>query len=221
MKTIAIIPARGGSKRLPNKNILDFDGKPLLAYSIEFALEHNSLIDAVYVSTDDHSIKEIALAYGAEVIDRPSSLSTDDQPTITTLQHALKVLPNSIANIILLQPTNPLRPKNLLPEAFQKYDEGNYDSLMTVTANHQKLGKIINGNFIPFNYTFGQRSQDMEPLYYENGLLYIMKTDIVHKGGILAENNCSFIMDHPFANIDIDTKEDFEFAEYLLNKYKK
>lgn len=219
MKTIAIIPARGGSKRLPNKNILPIGGKPLLAYSIEYALAHSSIIDAVYVSTDDLSIKEIALTYGAEVIDRPASLSTDDQPTITTLQHTLKVLPSGIENIILLQPTNPLRPKNLLSDAFQKYNEGNYDSLMTVTANHQKLGKIINEKFIPYNYTFGQRSQDMEPLYYENGLLYITKADTVQKGEILAEHNYSFILDHPFTQIDIDTEEDFKKAEFYLNNF--
>jgi N-acylneuraminate cytidylyltransferase len=73
----------------------------------------------------------------------------------------------------LLQPTNPLRPENLLREAYQVYDENCYDSLFTVTRNNQKFGKIKNNKFVPFNYEIGQRSQDLEPIFFENGLLYI------------------------------------------------
>ncbi len=220
IKTIAIIPARGGSKRLPGKNLLPLNGLPLLVYSIQYALENKELLDEVYVSTDNAEIKKIALQFGAKVIDRPSKLSTDHQPTITTLQHALEMLPTTIENVVLLQPTNPLRPKKLLQEAFQNYSDGNYDSLMTVSRNHQKFGKIINEKFIPFNYKFGQRSQDLEPLYFENGLLYITKASVIKAGTIFGENNYPFIIDHPFAKIDIDTQEDFTFAEYILKNSK-
>ena len=86
MKNIAIIPARGGSKRLPNKNSLLLDGIPLIAHSIMYALNNKSIIDAVFVSTDDEKIKEIALKYGAQVIERPTELSGDLEPTVSALR---------------------------------------------------------------------------------------------------------------------------------------
>ncbi len=217
-KNIAIIPARGGSKRLSNKNILTLGEIPLVAHSIICALENSSIIDDVYVSTDNFKIKEIALRFGAKVIDRPDELSGDDQPSITAMQHVLNTIGDTVENVFLLQPTSPLRPKNLLEEAFQIYKNGNFDSLMTVTRNSDKFGKITNQKFVPFNYSFGQRSQDLEPIYAENGLLYITNANFVEKGIILAENNVPFIVDSPFSKIDIDTEEDFKYAQFLLQK---
>jgi len=221
MKTIAIIPARGGSKRLLRKNILPIGGIPLLAYSILHAKSNSEIIDEVYVSTDDEQIKEVALAYGAKVIDRPESISGDLEPTISSLQHVLKTIDFDVENVVLLQPTNPLRPVDLLSECFKKYLETKSDSLFTVTQNHHKLGKIYKDTFVPFNYKIGQRSQDLEPLYFENGLLYITKAELILEGKIISENAFPYIVDHIFSNVDIDTKEDFDFAEYLLNKNKK
>ena len=218
MKTIAIIPARGGSKRLPNKNILSFGGIPLLAHSILYAKSNPEIIDEVFVSTDDEAIKKVALAYGAKVIDRPEAISGDLEPTITTLQHAIKVIDFDVDNIVLLQPTNPLRPTNLLKECFEIYQYQKKDSLFTVSRNHHKLGKIINDKFVPFNYEIGQRSQDLEPLYFENGLLYISKSKAILEGTIISENAVPFIVNHIFANVDIDTQEDFDYAEYLFLK---
>lgn len=215
MKTIAIIPARGGSKRIPEKNIQLFGGLPLLVHSIQYALRNSEIIDAVYVSTDDESIKSIALANGANVIDRPEHISGDLEPTITALKHALETIEDEVENVILLQPTNPLRPQNLLEEAFEVYQKGNYDSLFTVTRNHQKLGKIIENKFQPFNYSIGQRSQDLEPLFFENGLLYITKATFILEDIIISENAFPFEVNHIFANVDIDTPEDLEYAEYL------
>lgn len=216
--TIAIIPARGNSKRLPNKNIKLIQGMPLLVHSILYAKENG--IQKIIVSTNDSIIKEIALKHGAEVIERPEELSGDECTTVSALQHVLESIDESFQNVILLQPTNPLRPKKLLKEAFQKFIEENYDSLMTVTRNEQKFGKISNNKFIPFNYKIGQRSQDLEPLYFENGLLYITKASLILEGKIVGENNCPFIVNHPFAKVDIDTQEDFEYAEFLLKKYE-
>jgi len=215
-KTIAIIPARGGSKRLPGKNVLLLGGLPLIAHSIRYAKQYD-FIDAVYVSTDDAEIKAVALAYGAEVVDRPETISGDLEPTVSALKHVLENV-EGVTDVVLLQPTNPLRPDNLLNEAFLKYEEGKYDSLFTVTRNHQKFGKIIADKFVPFNYEIGQRSQDLEPLYFENGLLYISKAALILDDTILSENAFPMVVTHPFANVDIDTHEDFDFAEYLYNK---
>ena len=222
MKNIAIIPARGGSKRLPNKNSLLLDGIPLIAHSIIYALNNKTIIDDVFVSTDDEKIKEIAIKYGAKVIDRPNELSGDLEPTVSALKHCLESINDaSIENVILLQPTNPLRPENLLREAYQVYNENCYDSLFTVTRNNQKFGKIKNNKFVPFNYEIGQRSQDLEPLFFENGLLYISKAKAILNDEIITKNAFPYVVNNSYANIDIDTQEDFDYAEYLLKKVKK
>lgn len=215
-KTIAIIPARGGSKRLPHKNTLLLGNYPLLVHSILFAQANSEIIDEIYVSTDDTTIKEIAIQFGAKVIDRPEAISGDFEPTVSALKHVLDSIEEQIENVILLQPTNPLRPKNLLKECFAKFKETNSDSLFTVSQNHHKLGKIQNNKFQPFNYEIGQRSQDLEPLYFENGLLYITKAKTILEDKIISENAFPYIVNHIFASVDIDTKQDFDYAAYLL-----
>lgn len=215
-KTIAIIPARGGSKRLPDKNILLLGNYPLLVHSILFAQANSEIIDEVYVSTNEEKIKEIALQYGAKVIDRPTEISGDFEPTISALKHVLESIEEQIENVILLQPTNPLRPENLLKECFTKFNDLKVDSLFTVSQNHQKFGKIENNKFQPFNYKIGQRSQDLEPLYFENGLLYITKANTILDDKIISENAFPYIVNHIFASVDIDTQQDFDYAEYLL-----
>ncbi len=218
MKTIAIIPVRGGSKRLPNKNIIPLGGLPLMAHSILFAQMNNAIIDEIYVSTDDQNIKEMALQYGVKVIDRPEQFASDLAPTVTSLKHVLESIEEEVENVVLLQATNPLRPNNLLTEAFDYFQKNNSDSLFTVTRNHQKLGKIIDNTFIPFNYNIGQRSQDIEPLYFENGLLYISKATLILNEIIISEKAIPFEVNHPFAYVDIDTQEDFDYALYLFFK---
>jgi CMP-N-acetylneuraminic acid synthetase len=216
MKTIAIIPARGGSKRLPNKNLLVLGGIPLIGHSILYAQQNSGIIDDIYVTTDDEVVKKIALQYGAKVIDRPESLSGDLEPTVSALRHVLEVLDFEVENIVLLQATNPLREENLLEKAFAVYQKGNYDSLFTVSRNHNKLGKIVENKFRPFNYVIGQRSQDLEPLFFENGLLYITRASLILENSIISETAYPFEVKHIFANIDIDTQEDLDYAEYLI-----
>lgn len=221
MKNIAIIPARGGSKRLPQKNIKLLDGFPLLSFSILFAHANSDIIDEIYVSTDDENIKNIALEYGAKVIDRPESISGDLEPTVSALKHVLQSIDTDVENVILLQATNPIRPENLLKEAFKVYQEENCNSLFTVSRNHKKFGKITDQKFIPYNYKIGQRSQDIEPLYFENGLLYITKASLIIENIIISEDAFPFEIDHIFANVDIDTQEDFDYAKYLYHKHIK
>jgi len=189
---------------------------PLLAHSILYAQANSDIVDEIYVSTDDEQIKHVALQFGAKIINRPQSLSGDLEPTVSALKNVLEQIDDEVENVILLQATNPLRPTNLLREAFEIYKEKKIDSLFTVSQNHQKLGKIENDKFIPFNYTIGQRSQDLEPLFYENGLLYISKTKLILEDKILSENAFPLKMNHIFAKVDIDDQNDFDYAEYLL-----
>jgi len=220
---IAIIPARGGSKRLIGKNSLLLAGIPLLAHSILYAKRNSEIIDDVYVSTDDAEIKQLALNYGAKVVDRPDYLSGDFEPTVSCLKHCLENIEQEVENVFLLQPTNPLRMDDLLRNAFMAFKAQKSDSLMTVTKSHHKLGKIVQNRFEPFNYEPGQRSQDLEPLFFENGLLYISSAELIRQDKIISAAAIPFVVDHIFAGVDIDTQEDLDYAEYLLQniKYKR
>lgn len=216
MRNVVIIPARGGSKRLPDKNIRLLGGVPLVAHSILYAQANPDLVSEIYISTDSAQIADIAQQYGAKVIDRPESLSGDQEPTVTALKHAVQQLGN-VNNIILLQPTNPLRPKNLLAAAFEIYRAEKCNSLFTVTRNYHKFGRISDGRFIPFNYSIGQRSQDLEPLYFENGLLYIAGAENIMNNVLISDDAYPMIVDHVYATVDIDTETDFEYAQFLMN----
>lgn len=218
-KTIVIIPARAGSKRLPNKNTLLLQGIPLVAHSILYAKQF-SFIDDVFVTTNDSKVKEIALQYNAKVIDRPEELSGDNEPTVSALKHALEFI-NDVEHVVLLQPTNPLRPSNLLFDAFEIYQKQGLESLFTVSRSWEKFGKIVDNQFLPFNYTKGQRSQDLEPLYYENGLLYIAKASLIKKYVLISDNAYPLEINHIYAKVDIDTQDDFDYAAYLLQKANK
>jgi N-acylneuraminate cytidylyltransferase len=223
MKFITIIPARGGSKRFPGKNIHDFMGKPLIAHSIDCSKKCD-FISHTYVSTDDEQIKQVSLLYGAEVIDRPKELGSDFTTSADVMKNAVEQL---IAKgvefdyVLLLQATNPLRPQKLLNEAINIIEETNPDSLMTVNRSELKLGKIIDNHFQPWNYHYGQRSQDLDPLYYENGLLYISSKELLLQGKIRNENTYPLVVNHIYGEVDIDTKEDMEYAEFIAKRYEK
>lgn len=217
-KNLVIIPVRGGSKRLPKKNSKLLGGIPLFVHSIDYAKQNSTICHKIVVSTDCDELKKIALQEGVFVIDRPLHLSGDLTPTKAVLQHVLENETENFDNVILLQATNPFRSKELLEKAYHTFIKGNYDSLMTVSENRQKFGKIKNQKFIPFNYAFGQRSQDLDPLYFENGLLYISKASVIKKGEIMGDKNYPYIENHPLAKIDIDDAEDFELATYYYNK---
>lgn len=219
--TIAIIPAKGQSERLPHKNLKTLGGIPLFVHSINYAKMFPSIIDKIVVSSDDPSILEIAKEHSVTAINRPPALSLSTSTTVSAIKHVLGVLPENIENIILLQPTNPLRPADLLENAFRSYIKSGSDSLITLSRSYRKLVKIENKVIEPFNYQYGQRSQDMKPLYFENGLLYISKAKNILKDKIIGEKCSPFIVDHPFSEIDIDTQEEFEYAEYIFKKFFK
>ncbi|NPA46087.1 MAG: acylneuraminate cytidylyltransferase family protein [Chlorobi bacterium] len=219
MKNLTIIPARCGSKRIPGKNIKFLGSKPLLAYSIEYALNHPDLAGQIMVSTDCDRIAEVASRYPVSIHRRPAALAGDDTPTADVLKHILDNTDLSPEFVTLLQPTNPFRPENLWQEAFTALQTSGKKSLFTVTPIVKKLGKIRDHRFVPFNYRFGQRSQDMEPLYYENGMLYISHASMIREAKIMDDQSLAFIINHIFASVDIDTEEDWLYAEFILKKF--
>ncbi|MEP3969962.1 MAG: acylneuraminate cytidylyltransferase family protein, partial [Nonlabens sp.] len=173
LTNLVIIPARGGSKRLPGKNLKVLGEIPLIQHSINYALAAGLLIDTIVVSTDSDAIAAVAKNCGVKVVKRPAQLSGDHEPVISAMQHVIDSLSDSYENVILLQPTNPLRPENLLKESLESFESSKVDSLMTVDFLKEKFGKIMGDKFVPENYIMGQRSQDLPQLYRENGLLYI------------------------------------------------
>lgn len=220
-KYITLIPARGGSKRFPGKNIYPLNEKPLICHSIDFS-KSNACICGTFVSTEAESIKQISEDAGAIVIKRPIELSGDYVTTAAVMKHAVQYLLENgfeFDFVVLLQATNPLRPKALLDDALEIIEKGNNDSLFTVSRSEKKLGKIVDGRFVPWNYHFGQRSQDMEPLFYENGLLYISSKELLLQEIIEGPTAYPLVVNHPFGDVDIDTEDDFRYAQFLLKQF--
>tara|TARA_R110002020_G_scaffold355815_2_gene568476 strand:- start:670 stop:1329 length:660 start_codon:yes stop_codon:yes gene_type:complete len=215
---LVLIPARANSQRLPGKNNKILGSLPLVGHSISYALENG--FNDIVVTTNDSEVAAYTKIKSVYVIHRPDELAGHEEPVLTAIQHAVGQLQKKHVAVILLQPTNPLRPKDLLKEAIAIFEREDCDSLMTVSRNAHKLGTISNNRFTPYNYKMGQRSQDLEPLYFENGLLYIFKTELLKVGKLLGEKNYPLVVDHPFAEIDIDTEADFKKAEMYLNHFK-
>ena len=226
-KIVAVIPARGGSKGIPHKNIQELAGKPVIAYTIEAALG-SEMLDRVIVSTDSEKIAEVAREYNAEVILRPKELAQDTTPTEPVLQHAIKYLEEkenySPDLIVLLQPTSPIRNKDDIDNAIKKLIDTGADSLLGVCESHSFLWKLKGEVPTPINYDYKNRKrrQEIDKEYKENGSIYITKRDI-----LMEENNRLggkiqiYVMDDT-SSIEVDTLFDFWIAECILrykNKY--
>ena len=218
---VAVIPARGGSKRLPRKNLKLFAGRPLLDYSIMLARSVPE-IDRCIVSTEDDEIAAVALQCGAEVIERPTELASDFATTVSVVQHALRCLIEQGARpevVVTLQPNCPLRPAGLVQSALQRIGEAT-DSVISVTESAHKLGQLQNGYFVP-SYTVGMRSQDMAPKFYENGLVYVTQASLVlEQGDLFGPRILPVVIDPLYALGDIDTEFEFEIAEMLFHRYR-
>jgi len=214
---LIIIPARAGSKRIKGKNTKPFNGIPLVEHSIRYA-QHCIGTDAV-ISTNDKQIELIAQQYNVPILWRDESLATAHTPTREVVKDVIAQTDKIYDYIVVLQPTNPLRPKKMFKEAFELLQEKQSDCLITVSLNQHKLGKIEHSTFKPFTYEFGQRSQDLEPLYYENGLLYLCSYDLAKNGKLISEKPTAMLIDHPYASVDIDTELDWKWAELISKEY--
>ena len=219
MPHLILIPARKNSRRLPGKNMRLLGGKPLIQHSMEYALQHAGPSDKIIVSSDDEAILDLAGKMGIEAHHRPAELARDETPTAQVLQAIAVEFGNDFQDVILLQPTNPFRPRDLWKNALQIFYNSGRNSLMSVSPVKHKLGRIEKEKFMPFNYTFGQRSQDMEPLFRENGLFYITRMSYIRKGQIITPDVFPLITDHIYGTVDIDTREDWDWAEFVYRKY--
>ncbi len=222
-EVLGIIPARGGSKGVPRKNVRPLAGKPLIVWTIE-AAQRAELVARVVVSTDDDEIADISRAAGAEVIMRPAELATDTAPTEPAMFHALEVLkqregyrPDAVA---LLQCTSPLRGADIIDACIRKLFQTGCDAVMTVTpVQHWYLSGTIQPPdiFVPeYDYQKRPRSQDMPEKYRENGAVYVTRIDSFYRFRNRLGGEVRVVVMDPIRSIDIDTPEDFELAELAL-----
>tara|TARA_R110001583_G_scaffold169781_2_gene322998 strand:- start:14057 stop:14743 length:687 start_codon:yes stop_codon:yes gene_type:complete len=220
---IAIIPARGGSKRIPRKNIKAFHGKPMIAYSIEAALE-SGCFDKIIVSTDDNEIAEIAKQYGAQVpFIRPAEISDDYATTLDVIAHALKWCVENgmeVTNACCIYATAPFISASSLQEGMVALSTGDLDYAFSATSyafpiqRAIKLDKECRVNmFQPEN--LNTRSQDLEEAYHDAGQFYWGKTNaFLEKRAIFGYNSKAVLLPRKRVQ-DIDTQEDWELAEAL------
>lgn len=224
---IAIIPARGGSKGLPGKNIKVLNGKPLIAYTIEAALQSEA-VTRVIISTDDKEIEKVALAYGAECpFSRPDHLATDDAKAIDVLQYTIEQLEQiekqAIDQFMVLQPTSPLRTSQDIDDAVAIFKTKNADSVISYCREHHPIRwhKYVTeeGKFENIFEDILQNRQEEKPSYFPNGAIYIYKKETLFSGVYYTENSYAYIMPRN-RSVDIDDLDDFNYASYLLLQNK-
>lgn len=222
---IAIIPARGGSKGVPRKNIKKLGEKPLIVYTIEGALK-SKYLDHVFVSTEDPGIAGISKEYGAQVIDRPSALAEDTSKTVDAILHAVEYLEREDIHpetVVLLQPTSPLRNTEDIDAAIKLYLDSECDSVISVCEpDHSPFWCFtLSGRYLQplFDKRFDKiRRQDLPMVVMPNGAIYVSNPDTIRRyEGFYGDRIIPYCMP-PERSIDIDTQLDFTIAEMLISE---
>ena len=200
---LGVTPARGGSKGIPRKNIRMICGEPLIAWTIK-AARKSKLLDKYVVSTEDEEIAKISRKYGAEIIERPPELATDESSTLSVLQDILKRIDAEI--VVVLQATSPIRNPDLIDDCVRRFLDTGADSLATgFTCKYQEYG------------TSGLRRQDIKGFFYDDGSVYIIKADLIRNGDRFGRKMERVITDRE-QNIEIDDEFDFWVAEQVLKR---
>ncbi len=221
-KAPVIIPARAGSKGIINKNIISFCGKPLLAWSIEQALG-SKCVTNVYVSTNGDEIAEVARNYGADIIWRPAEISGDMADSESAILHAMQEIEKKevFDNVVFLQATSPVRRRFDIDLAYERFVNEEYDSLFSIARMEDYcLWRRDDGELksITFDYLNRGRRQEREPVFLENGSIYIFKRTLIEEthnrmGGKIG------MYEMPFScSYEIDSYDDIELCEYYMKK---
>ncbi|MEN9544515.1 MAG: hypothetical protein RLZZ598_1348 [Pseudomonadota bacterium] len=222
MTVLALIPARGGSKGLPGKNLRPLLGLPLLAHSIEQARRARH-VHRVCVSTDDPSIAEAAIQHGAEVIHRPAALSGDSASSESALLHALDVLRGREQAqpelVCFLQCTSPVREPGDIDAAIERLRAEQADSLLSVSPSHRFLWqRRAGGEGVSINYDWAARPrrQDMVPQFVENGSIYLFRPDGLRATGNRLHGRIALHEMGEHAALEIDSALDFQLVEAVM-----
>jgi len=215
MKTLALIPARSGSKGIPGKNTRIFWGKPLMAWAIRVGQE---TCNRTYVTTDDPKVALVAARYGAQILIRPRRLAEDDTPMLPVVQHALEALHDEPEIVVLLQPTQPLRTPRHVREGLALL-ESPWDSVVSVVRlpeHHapELVARLDHGALVQVGE--GLRRQDTAPAYVRDGTFYITRSEVIRNGTLYG--NCRAYEVPERESVTIDTESDWARAEALLAK---
>jgi len=229
MRVLAIIPARGGSKGVPRKNIKLLNGRPLLSYTVESALG-SSRLDEVVLSTDDNEIAELGRQLGVSVpFMRPPELSDDSAPTFPVVMHAVEQLENAGLNfdaVCLLQPTNPLRKSKDIDGCIDLLETTGADSVVSVlSVPHQYNPKWV---YLPnengeLELSTGEcspvaRRQDLPPAFHRDGSVYVTRREVLDNYGDLYGRKLRGYEIDPDRSVNIDTLEDWILAERIFHR---
>lgn len=225
---LGIIPARGGSKGLPGKNIADLGGRPMIAWTIDAALA-SGCIDRVVVSTDDPAIAEAAHQAGAEVPAlRPAHLATDEASTLDVVRHAAEVFDNWYsATLVVLQPTSPFRTAADIRAALKLHRDGAFDATIAVAkVKTHPAWCFFRGDtgglthFLePAPQVASARRQDRRTVYHPNGALYAVGRDQIKAGGSLFDGRLGGYIMPPERSLDIDTPWDLTLARFMIQSF--
>jgi CMP-N,N'-diacetyllegionaminic acid synthase len=227
MKILAIVPARGGSKRLPGKNIKLLGGKPLINWTIEIARGIPEICETL-VSTDDPTIALVAKEAGANVPWlRPEALSTDQATSVEVALHALDWYESEkgvVDGLLLLQPTSPFRTQATIRRGIKLFESQNYPSVIGVSPvrDHPMWTFKKEGEYLaPFmeNHGFGIRSQDLEPAFVVNGGFYLISpTELRKNKSFIGNKLVPFVCETFQESLDIDSDIDFDLAVFFLSR---
>lgn len=230
MKILGLIPARGGSKGLPGKNIKVLGGKPLIQYTLDSASQ-SSLLDNVIVSTDSEEIAQCVRGLGGNVpFLRPPELALDDTPTLQVVKHALQYSLDKgekYEAVCLLQVTTPFRRPGFIDEAVKRFIESDADAIVSVLPvpheyNPHWVFEVGQDGYL--RIATGEekiipRRQALPPAYYRDGSIYITRSEVLLEGNSLLGDRLAYIVADPDWHVNIDTANDWRAAEALVQNY--
>lgn len=220
MKTLAVIPARGGSKGLKRKNLRKLNGKPLIHHTIQAALNSKRITDII-VSSEDQEIINYASQY-VDVQKRANEHATDSAGVDKLLQYVVERYETEVKAIdvvVLLYPTSPLRTSSIIDDSIEKFSKGGYDSLLTLHEDDKYLWRLNDDTPIPINYNPQNRApRQLEGWnqYAENKMLYVMKKDLLVSTGCRLGGKIGYFLIDPLLAVDIDDSRDLRLAELIM-----
>ena len=228
MKILGIIPARGGSKGVPRKNIRKLAGKPLIGYAIEAAKEA-TLLTKFVVTTEDEEISRVAKSLGCEVVDRPIELARDNTPSLPVIQHAAKCDGVNYDAICLLQPTSPIRTGQDIDKACELLFTSNSDTVLSVCRipdHYHPHWAFVEGDSGGLQNAvqsdeFATARQQLPPAYFRNGAIYVVNWTTLFEGQTLYGNSIGYLEMPISHHINIDTEADWQAAEAFLESHEQ
>ena len=218
VRILGVVPARGGSKELPRKNVRLLAGEPLIGYTLRTASQVAE-IDLLVVSTDDDEIASVSRNYGVRVVERPETLALDSSPTEAALLHVLSVLEaegQQFDVILVLEPTSPLRSMKTIVQAITLCITEPVESVLAVRETRENIGFIQEGCFRQIIPGSPRRRQERQPMYIESSTIYACSVDHLRRAGTLvAEDWGALVVPHAEA-ADINNENDFQLVEFLI-----